>query len=363
MKQKRIIPETSLRFFIDDIEMKNEYKEACKIYGPSIVSWKNLFDFEKFKEEEIDNEIFVNDPVELVLYTDTSECIKPEPNLTDNQKISTLNYKNQEFSLPKTIIFYMIENSKNSNILQKLHQCCKYFFVKFPYPVCYNVEIRQETCNNNVYKTININYTEFIKNSATIFYNPPFPDLVFGRKFIISNTFHYHHPDKLILSTFLSNIFQCNAKHLRISYQDFTLKEFKFLVGHGNVEILSLREANPVNDKNEAVELQEILHLTPKIIEFEIKKPKVTEETFKTLNQMNFENKFQHLILRSMTLLEPLEFAEFLKKNLGINSVFLPHFNGNHDSLEYKCAINILKNELKNYWPENGRPEIYDQYW
>uniref|UniRef100_A0A914Q9A0 Uncharacterized protein n=1 Tax=Panagrolaimus davidi TaxID=227884 RepID=A0A914Q9A0_9BILA len=45
------------RFFLDDVKMKDDYEKACKKYGPSIVHWKNVFDFEVFKEEELSDEI------------------------------------------------------------------------------------------------------------------------------------------------------------------------------------------------------------------------------------------------------------------------------------------------------------------
>uniref|UniRef100_A0A914QS45 Uncharacterized protein n=1 Tax=Panagrolaimus davidi TaxID=227884 RepID=A0A914QS45_9BILA len=46
-----------IKFFLGDVKMKDDYEKACKKYGPSIVHWKNAFDFEVFKEEELSDEI------------------------------------------------------------------------------------------------------------------------------------------------------------------------------------------------------------------------------------------------------------------------------------------------------------------
>uniref|UniRef100_A0AC34FZC6 Uncharacterized protein n=1 Tax=Panagrolaimus sp. ES5 TaxID=591445 RepID=A0AC34FZC6_9BILA len=134
------------------------------------------------------------------------------------------------------------------------------------YPVCHNLELRKMFHEN----CIKSNYTEFNGNSASICYNPPTEsEFVFGRQFIISNKFDFQCSKLITLSTFLPNIFQCNAKFLKISSQNITLKELVFLVGHKNVEKLLLSECKIANDKNEDVDLSEILALTPKIIEFE----------------------------------------------------------------------------------------------
>uniref|UniRef100_A0A914P4X6 Uncharacterized protein n=1 Tax=Panagrolaimus davidi TaxID=227884 RepID=A0A914P4X6_9BILA len=196
------------RFFLDDENMKEEYRTACEKFGPSIVHWKNAFDFE----------IFVNDEI-------TEEMVK--------------------------------QNSKNQHASKKLN---------------------------------------------------------FDRKFIISNTFHcFHGSDKLMLSKFLPNIFQCNIKHLRIDKQNFTFKEYEFLVGYGNVETLTMQNVELINDKKEIIELQEILILTPKIIEFDMSEPKITEQTFQILAQLNFLNKFKIFKLYYIEYLEPYGLAEFMK--------------------------------------------------
>uniref|UniRef100_A0AC35GCI3 Uncharacterized protein n=1 Tax=Panagrolaimus sp. PS1159 TaxID=55785 RepID=A0AC35GCI3_9BILA len=44
------------RFFLDDFEMKEKYKNEVEKYGPVFVSWKNLFDFESQKLSDDDDE-------------------------------------------------------------------------------------------------------------------------------------------------------------------------------------------------------------------------------------------------------------------------------------------------------------------
>ena len=67
----------------------------------------------------------------------------------------------------------------------------------------------------------------------------------------------------------LSNFHQSHVKFLRLRYQDFTFKEFTFLVEHGNVESLWLKDVNLVHENGEPVQLEEILGLMPKMITLE----------------------------------------------------------------------------------------------
>uniref|UniRef100_A0A914P0V4 Uncharacterized protein n=1 Tax=Panagrolaimus davidi TaxID=227884 RepID=A0A914P0V4_9BILA len=51
------------RFFLDDFEMKEKYKNEVEKYGPVFVSWKNLFDFEsqKLSDDEEKNKNKIED--------------------------------------------------------------------------------------------------------------------------------------------------------------------------------------------------------------------------------------------------------------------------------------------------------------
>lgn len=115
--------------------MKEAYKEATKEYGhPSVVPWKNPFDFECTVENEW------NGKPQGFSYR-VSRCRTEIPMWSNGHKLavrySNNSFQLQNFDLPKTIIAYIIDALKvdNAEILHKLHLTCKYFFSTLPYPV------------------------------------------------------------------------------------------------------------------------------------------------------------------------------------------------------------------------------------
>uniref|UniRef100_A0AC35FH16 Uncharacterized protein n=1 Tax=Panagrolaimus sp. PS1159 TaxID=55785 RepID=A0AC35FH16_9BILA len=98
------------RFFLDDDEMKKEYEEFMRKYGPVYLPWKN---FSK----------------DLIPF-DKSICRR----FYDTYKVY------QEFSLPRPIILYVLKNAGHQ-VLRKLFASCKWFFTKQQTPICYRLLI------------------------------------------------------------------------------------------------------------------------------------------------------------------------------------------------------------------------------
>uniref|UniRef100_A0A914QYU4 Uncharacterized protein n=1 Tax=Panagrolaimus davidi TaxID=227884 RepID=A0A914QYU4_9BILA len=244
--------EGMLTYFLDDYKMKEEYKEAAKKYGSIKVFWKNAFDFEIYEK---DINLIISNSGQLIILSDGSDktdSVKPKHN---NTKPSFASYKTQIFSLPKTVMAYIIENA-NPNILRKLQKLCKYFFILQPHPVCHKF-LRVEEESDEL--KFNGNSLQLPNN----FYNKR--NEIFNNKFILSNSF------LVSKELFLSKFYQCHAKYIRLwsIHHGITIKEFTFLVEHGNVEVLQLSDAPIFNDDKSPVALEEILKLIPKIIEFE----------------------------------------------------------------------------------------------
>uniref|UniRef100_A0AC34FMH2 Uncharacterized protein n=1 Tax=Panagrolaimus sp. ES5 TaxID=591445 RepID=A0AC34FMH2_9BILA len=234
------------RFFVDDKNMLEEYKQATTIYGPVTVSWRNLFDFEESESQTPEPTFDLFDegfkPTERISYIREQPC---QLFFNDDS-----NYILQNFSLPNTVIHYLHQTA-NHVVLQKLYQSCKYFFVKKPLPICYkfdytcsprmqriafreqSIDIRMD--QNGIFQLQNL----FIANSLSFYY---LPEIKYQT-----------------LSTIIQNFARCEPKHLTIENQNLTFAEFNFLAGHGNIETLHFKNVRITNDNGEIVALEDIV--------------------------------------------------------------------------------------------------------
>ena len=259
------------RYFLDDLGMRENYKSATKIFGPSIIYWENPFEFETF-ESEIPREssCFHLRPY---FHPPLPPVAKPDFNISESQS----------FSLPKTLMDYIIKKQKqNPSILHKLHKCCKYFFVILPYPVCHRLIIHDLTFHEMNFPKNAINFTQqslgiYLGGSWDYSEDPLNPvDFKFDLRFkhhqlIVSNSLFIdrNYCSRNLKGDILPHLFRCHAKHIQIGHQSYTLQEFKFLVEHGNVETLKLEKVKILKSDGSLGSLGEILTLLPKIMDFE----------------------------------------------------------------------------------------------
>uniref|UniRef100_A0AC34GSH5 Uncharacterized protein n=1 Tax=Panagrolaimus sp. ES5 TaxID=591445 RepID=A0AC34GSH5_9BILA len=149
------------RFFLDDAEMKAEYKvELEKFDGHVLLPWTNLFDF----EEAAIAKTVLNDSNEKLAHiavapSDLEEFIQNVENL-NVQNLVTVCHEDQPrsmkeicigfyikdiccpvFSFKKPFIDYIRENA-SPIVLQKFFKSSKWFFAKQPTPICYSMDWR-----------------------------------------------------------------------------------------------------------------------------------------------------------------------------------------------------------------------------
>lgn len=146
--------------------MRDEYKAATLKYGQyNGVPWKNPFEFEVQKDFEDIEGTSVKEPNWL-------ESPKLDVQFSPNSLIT------QRFPLPPTILVHIIDESKvkHGAILHKLHQTCKYFFVKAPYPVFYALFVGGELSP----------FVAF-KDQTARFFGKSLDKVIITRKIICSN--------------------------------------------------------------------------------------------------------------------------------------------------------------------------------
>uniref|UniRef100_A0A914P0J6 Uncharacterized protein n=1 Tax=Panagrolaimus davidi TaxID=227884 RepID=A0A914P0J6_9BILA len=155
----------------------------------------------------------------------------------------------QEFSLPKPLILFILENS-GSYLLKKLNKTCKYLFIKRNITIIDELSVFDET--NEGYKesisgydlTLNLSKVDQLKNNLWI------TDHLCAC-FSAQN-----------LSSIVDKIVKCDIKYLDVR-ESITLNQFKILTASGNIENIYL--VNPVKYSDRTnLALDDLLLMVPK---------------------------------------------------------------------------------------------------
>uniref|UniRef100_A0A914QVP2 F-box domain-containing protein n=1 Tax=Panagrolaimus davidi TaxID=227884 RepID=A0A914QVP2_9BILA len=160
------------------------------------------------------------------------------------------NFLPQEFSFPKPLILYILENA-SSYLLKKLNKICKYLFLKRNFAIIDKLLIFDETTEG--YKesisgydlTLNVSKLDQLKNNLWI------TDELRA---------YYSAPN---LSSIVNKIVKCDIKLLNVFENDVTFNEFKILTASGNIEKISLRNAIQYSDGTNLA-LDDLLLMIPK---------------------------------------------------------------------------------------------------
>uniref|UniRef100_A0AC35GHI1 Uncharacterized protein n=1 Tax=Panagrolaimus sp. PS1159 TaxID=55785 RepID=A0AC35GHI1_9BILA len=286
-ENKRLIQTYSkyCRFFLDDHEMLEKYKNDMSEYGPMNLPWHNYYEFEVQNGVEEAEEISVKP--EAVLPFDSSICSR-----------FYATYFLQSFSLPGLVILYMLNNA-NDRVLRQLFSSCKYFFVKKPTPVCYRLvtEMGSETGFNNEMLTI--------ENSAN-------PNLYLKNTYVTGSIdFNLFGSNTSFVSSVISRIYSCKAKYIKICYQQLSFDELKFLIQHGGV--IDLEIGCEVKDANgDYIDLEKVMACLPNIQRFVMHGIKVNKYTGHALSNMKFNAKLSNFAIWRI-FGKPFDSNEFLK--------------------------------------------------
>uniref|UniRef100_A0AC34FD05 Uncharacterized protein n=1 Tax=Panagrolaimus sp. ES5 TaxID=591445 RepID=A0AC34FD05_9BILA len=114
------------RFFIGDVEMKEEYRKAAEMYGKATVPWKNAYEFEIYDEN-----LIVIEYVPRIPRTNSYDYYPKSP--PPSHYFNYQNVGSQKFPFRSCLMDYIVKNAK-ANVLQALNFSCKYFFYKYRTP-------------------------------------------------------------------------------------------------------------------------------------------------------------------------------------------------------------------------------------
>uniref|UniRef100_A0AC34FTZ4 Uncharacterized protein n=1 Tax=Panagrolaimus sp. ES5 TaxID=591445 RepID=A0AC34FTZ4_9BILA len=289
------------RFFLDDSEMKEEYKTKVEKYGPVFVHWDAVFDFEK---KAVENDEEKEDSDETPQMENRNIVQKFQPFDKNVGKTFYQNYQKQVFPFQQPLMEYILENG-NSAVWRKLHQACKYFFVRKLIPICYRLRIQGHT--SSFYKeflelNFNDNENGYLKNTW------------------ITTTFFCNYDQSLptdYLARIIPRLYQCDAKYITIWNQKLSYDELKFFIGSGNVIDLNLLCMRIKDDKNEWINLEKIMEFLPNVEQLQLSNVKFNKNTANLLEKQRFNSKINSLILLDIfgEPFDTTEFLNFTKKN------------------------------------------------
>uniref|UniRef100_A0A914YNA1 Uncharacterized protein n=1 Tax=Panagrolaimus superbus TaxID=310955 RepID=A0A914YNA1_9BILA len=167
--------------------------------------------------------------------------------------------------------------------------------------------------------------------------------------------------DRNCLSKLIGKMQQCTAKYLTIIDQDLTLKEFQFLVGHGNVIDLNIIDVKIVDENGKQLYLEDIVAMMPSIERISGDNIPTNEETLTKLLNVPFKSKFNKILLKSIIVrhFNPEKVIEFLKKNVSsdckVSINFLQNVNTEQEIDQFAHTVYF---GIWGFWKGNERPSF-----
>uniref|UniRef100_A0A914PK16 Uncharacterized protein n=1 Tax=Panagrolaimus davidi TaxID=227884 RepID=A0A914PK16_9BILA len=290
------------RFFLDDLKMKEQYKNATIQYGQIKLPWDNLFDFEGenvIEEAKEESEVGMKEVVSF----DKNLCASFYDTL-----------QNQDFALPGPLIFYLLKNADN-RMLRKLFASCKYFFAKQSTPICYRFDTGLDTT--------------FYDENLCLDYNAN-PSLFFNNIYITGSLNVVQHPK--FLSNLMPRIYRCDAKHIYLNSQALTFNELKFFIQHGKVVEMDLPNSQILDGNGDCVNLEAFLEYLPAIEILSLPKVKTNSKTGHALAKLKFTGNLSSLSIAKIVgePFDPIEFQKFVVANKFV-----------HFSMKFKFATDF----------------------
>uniref|UniRef100_A0A914PRX1 Uncharacterized protein n=1 Tax=Panagrolaimus davidi TaxID=227884 RepID=A0A914PRX1_9BILA len=338
------------RFFLDDFDMFEKYKSEMVEHGPADLFWNYAFDFEQNENDED----MQSDEDKFMVEDESKDETMEEDDEESNIKVLPLNkqlcstfyktFKVQDFSLPKPLILYILENA-NHRILRNLFKSCKYFFFKKPTPICYCLESGSAAKFNeeNLILTFSGDDEKFIKNT-------------YITTRIDIRMYFFLNPLNTVISSLIPLFSRCDAKYIYLVGQNLSFNDFKFLVSHGQVVHYHLTDGEIKDETNAYVDLEKIMKYFGNIEELLLPAVKVNADTAHALSNQNFNRKISFFYIASIfgEPFDPDELLKFCVKTRDEKIFFRMTFNK-----EFNAAfVQNLKQIMSDYKESLENTEI-----
>uniref|UniRef100_A0AC34FM41 Uncharacterized protein n=1 Tax=Panagrolaimus sp. ES5 TaxID=591445 RepID=A0AC34FM41_9BILA len=284
------------------------------------------------------NELMKSDKMEVDVF---EESPKPSKSKELKKVIKNFTFQTAVIQQPpfrEPLNDYIFKNS-NPYVLTKLQSSTKFFLYSLKVHVIDRLEISDEPEN-------------FHKMSISLqSKNKLFSKL--NNLYLINSLFL----NDIKLTKIIPKIYRCDLKFLRIGFQKVQLKDFDFLVQHGNIELLSCH--NIIEENNLAVPLEIILAKTPKIFYIELSGTQLTPQTFANLLKLEFQSKILYFSLDNvMQIIDVTSLVSFMQHNFGPNARINIEFDDQYPEVNYLELDSALDIMLNEWQPTEEKPQI-----
>uniref|UniRef100_A0AC34F5N0 Uncharacterized protein n=1 Tax=Panagrolaimus sp. ES5 TaxID=591445 RepID=A0AC34F5N0_9BILA len=344
------------RFFLDDLEMKEKYRNEMKSYGrPIKLPWRNLFEFEKALDSNENNT--VTEKYGDTVYAKSNEVVQNDENqVFQNVDATTQSSESeitcrplkdicaeffdtsicQNFSLPKSIMYYIREKADHM-VLRKLYQSCKYFFVKKSVPICYAF------FSYKTYFHDTENKTSFDNEKLECVNEVCKPEVL--KNLYITTVFYFSTlPTNYLSKEIVPRLYRCDAKCVELNFQNLSFAELLFFIGHGNVTELVLAECEIKDVDGNIILFEKIMERLPNVKHMQLNPVKCGENTGHALSEMKFNEKLVQIEFGLVgERFDPDQFLNFCVANRSQQQFYLDmDFSLNHFGEEFVKKIRIL---------------------
>ena len=239
-------------------------------------------------------------------------------------KYSFISPRDQNFSIPYNIIWYIINNPISPSGFLKLQKTCKLFYSKKRIIV---VDSKVQYEMNRLF---------YFASKADNF---KCTDLKLGKtQYWLTQLASYH----CGLSSISRYIYRCDLTYLYIKNQDLTLAEIDFLLSNQKMKHLCLANVNIRDDDCFPVPVWYIFSKAPNLTTFYYgnKCEIFSTETFKKLNKIKL-NKDVHLTISMISdWIDPLVICKFVEKKAARSADFCFVFD---IKLPLKLALSVKR--------------------
>uniref|UniRef100_A0A914RAX6 Uncharacterized protein n=1 Tax=Panagrolaimus davidi TaxID=227884 RepID=A0A914RAX6_9BILA len=200
-------------------------------------------------------------------------------------------YRQQNFSMPDSVIFYIAKNPKTAALYLKMVKTCKYFFVKNQIIV---IDRLHTFRGKWMVKEKSLDLTKY------------------NCKYWITDQIYAS--CKNILLPFFPKLYQCDAKNLLLHSQVVSFIDLSLLIS--SAEKIYLYDVVVRHTDSSDVPLEDIVAIAVKAKEISVTKPTITSKTMKELLQIPHFAILDHFSLCNLSEVFDIDgFYVYMKKN------------------------------------------------
>uniref|UniRef100_A0AC34F2B3 Uncharacterized protein n=1 Tax=Panagrolaimus sp. ES5 TaxID=591445 RepID=A0AC34F2B3_9BILA len=264
---------------------------------------------------------------------------------------NSLTFKNayeQKYSLPPTLIKYMLKKA-SAKQLNALFETCKQLFLLQPTPICCNLTVTNLIMYDNIRSPC---WQQSFKFSS-------FVPWELQNIFLVKSLTIESPKPSTMLSAIVGKLSRCEIWSLNVKGQTIFLDELKFLLESGNVEKFVFTGGYITVGYGQMASIEDVVAMLPKAHTVILDSAAFTSQTFSTLSSLNRTTKFKEFTIEKVTsCFRIFDFEYFVMKHAASNSIFTFVFESFTPNDFVKKFNNFVKRLFQDWSPIKIKPRI-----